>query len=215
MVRPPSRFVEGQGLAAVLVLVVALVNLRLPDELSAGPRWLLPVVELLLLVVLLVADWSDGERSTWSRPVALLLVGVLVVDGLMLTWLLLVSLVSTAPADAVTLLSTSAQVLMTNLVAFALLYWQWDRGGPGRRSAGATDRADFLFPQMTDADWAPEGWTPRLGDYLYTSFTAVVAFSPTDTMPLTHRAKLAMGVQAVVAVSVIVVTISRAINVLP
>lgn len=212
-----TRLVEGQLLATVLVLLVVVLRFRLREELTLQPMWLVPAVTLALLGVLLVSDWRDLEGRTWSRVVALVLVGLLAADSIWSSWLLVLNLVSTQPADAQQLIATSLQVLATNVVSFALLYWQLDRGGPAARERGVSTYPDFLFPQMTTEPGrhAPATWAPRLPDYLYTAFTAILAFSPTDTMPLTHRAKGLMTLQAVVAMLTLLVTLSRAINVLP
>jgi len=117
------------------------------------------------------------------------------------------------------LLGGGAAVFVTNIIVFGICYWTIDLGGPlGRAGTDARHPAsrypDFVFPQSEKPDLAPSGWQPRFPDYLYLSFTNVVAFSPTDTMPLTPRAKGLMAVQSVVALSTLVLVIARAVNVL-
>jgi hypothetical protein len=103
----------------------------------------------------------------------------------------------------------------TNLVIFSVWYWELDRGGPVRGAHGGKPMApDFLFPQMTDPRWKEPGWRPRFGDYLYVSLTNQTAFSPTDTMPLTYRAKLLMGVQGLASLITVGVIVARAVNIL-
>jgi len=105
-------------------------------------------------------------------------------------------------------------IWLTNLLIFALWYWEMDRGGPGLRSA-ARDRApDFLFPQMSDDRIEPRDWRPKFFDYFYVSLTNNTAFSPTDTMPLTPMTKAVMGVQSVVSLLTIGLIVSRAVNIL-
>ena len=106
-------------------------------------------------------------------------------------------------------------VLLTNVVTFALLYWQVDGGGPAGRVAEPAPFPDFQFPQTTRQGLAAPGWRPHFGDYLYVAFTNVVAFSPTDTLPLTLRVKGLMALQSVISLSVLVVVLSRVINILP
>jgi hypothetical protein len=65
-----------------------------------------------------------------------------------------------------------------------------------------------MSPQL-----APPGWRPRFIDYLYLGFTNATAFSPTDVMPLSPRAKIAMTVQAVVSLAILGLVIARAVNV--
>ena len=79
-----------------------------------------------------------------------------------------------------------------NVLMFALWYWEIDGGGPEQRRESDHQAADFLFPQqMVGLD---ENWAPHFFDYLYVAFTGSTAFSPTDTMPLSHRAKFLMMV---------------------
>ena len=87
-------------------------------------------------------------------------------------------------------------------------------GGPFARREGERPYPDFLFPQMTDPTNAKPGWRPTFVDYLYVSFTNVVAFSPTDTMPMARWAKLMMTVQALVSLSTVALVLARAVNVL-
>ena len=94
-----------------------------------------------------------------------------------------------APRTAVQLISSGALIWLTNVIIFGLWYWETDRGGPGVRAAGGRGAPDFLFPQMSDDRIEPRGWRPMFVDYLYVSLTNATAFSPTDTMPLSPRAK--------------------------
>ena len=95
---------------------------------------------------------------------------------------------------------------------FALWYWEIDGGGPERRRQAAHQLSDFLFPQqMGELD---ENWVPHFFDYLYVAFTGSTAFSPTDTMPLSHRAKFLMMVEAILALLLLSFVVSRAINII-
>jgi uncharacterized membrane protein len=105
-------------------------------------------------------------------------------------------------------------IWLTNFLIFALWYWELDRGGPGRRAAGHDGAPDLLFPQMSDDRIEPLHWRPTFVDYLYVSLTNATAFSPTDTMPLTHGAKSIMGLQSLVSLVTIGLIISRAVNIL-
>ena len=103
---------------------------------------------------------------------------------------------------------------VTNVLLFGLWYWQLDRGGPLERALEATHPPDFMFPQMSDPQWAPRAWRPGLIDYMYVSFTNSTAFSPTDSMPLSPAAKLLMGGQSVVALLTLALVVARAVNIL-
>ena len=112
------------------------------------------------------------------------------------------------------LLASGAAIWGTNIIAFALWYWELDRGGPAARALGHRPHPDFLFPQMTTPDVSDPDWEPRFADYLYVSFTNATAFSPTDTMPLSRWAKLAMMIQSVIALATVAMVLARAINIL-
>ena len=119
---------------------------------------------------------------------------------------------SSLTGDPKLLLFAGAKVWLTNNIAFALLYWQFDGGGPAERAYGLPRFPDFAFPQQSNPELAPPDWRPRFIDYLYVAFTTANAFSPTDTMPLSPWAKVAMAVQALVSFVLIGLVIARAIN---
>ena len=113
------------------------------------------------------------------------------------------------------LLASGASIWATNVIAFALWYWEFDRGGPVNRSLGTSRHPDLLFPQMAAPELSPPDWEPRFVDYFYLSFTNATAFSPTDVMPMARWAKLTMLVQSAVSLAVGVLVIARAVNILP
>jgi hypothetical protein len=63
-------------------------------------------------------------------------------------------------------------------------------------------------------DRASTAWRPRLLDYVYLSLTNSLAFSPTDAMPLSRRAKSLMGLESLISTVVVLFVIARAVNVL-
>ena len=83
---------------------------------------------------------------------------------------------------------------------------------PARWPSGRST-PDFQFPQDENAHLAAPGWAPRLKDYLYVALTNSIAFSPTDAMPLTHRAKLFMGVESLIAAVTVLIVAARAVNI--
>jgi uncharacterized membrane protein len=116
--------------------------------------------------------------------------------------------------DAAALLSTGASILLTNIIAFTLLFWEFDRGGPAARAAGREEHPDFLFAQMQAPDMADPDWEPTFVDYLYLAFTNSTAFSPTDTLPLSRWAKMAMLFESLVSLVTVALVVARAVNVL-
>jgi hypothetical protein len=178
-------------------------------------------MEVRLLVILLILNPVKLTRSTTAgRTANLVLLAAITIDNtasaVVLDYNILTGQVSN---DAALLLGSGAAVFITNIIVFGIWYWEIDLGGPFAR-AGVKERdpkrryPDFLFPQMDVSKLAPPDWEPRFLDYLYVSVTNVMAFSPTDTMPLTHRAKAMMTLQALVAVSTLALVFARAVNVL-
>jgi uncharacterized membrane protein len=171
-----------------------------------------------VLVVGLIA--ADPNRLTpESTDLRLLALAVIAVVGLVNTAslvLLIRTLVHGGFSDGATLLGSAAAVWLTNVVVFGLLYWELDRGGPlgrvGARPAPAYP--DLQFPQDSAPAGAPPDWRPAFVDYLFVSLTSSTAFSPTDTMPLSRRAKLLMGTQALVSLLTVGLVAARAVNVL-
>ena len=112
------------------------------------------------------------------------------------------------------LLVSGAVIWITNMIVFGVWYWEVDRGGPVGRANGTEQWPDFMFAQMASPDLAPPDWRPAFTDYAYLAFTNGIAFSPTDTMPMTRWAKVAMALQAVLSFSVVVLVVARAVNIL-
>ena len=112
------------------------------------------------------------------------------------------------------LLGEGLAVWSTNVLAFGLWYWIFDRGGPVGRLRPESPLPDFQFPQMENPGLAAPSWRPHFVDYLYLAFTNALAFSPTDAMPLSHTAKLLMLVESAISALTIVLVAARAVNIL-
>jgi hypothetical protein len=202
-------------IAVVLVFMSLNLAVRfwLPHDELVHVRWLVPALEAALLLVLVVSNPGNAEERQRLRRVSLLLVGLLVAAALWSTAMLVADLirgtgVSQAPDE---LLALAGVVWLGNNLAFALLYWLMDSGGPLGRGRLSTP-VDFAFPQHMNPELAPPGWRPAFLDYLHLGFTNATAFSPTDVMPLTHRAKFTMVVQSTVALALLGLVIARAVN---
>ena len=203
---------------AVLVFVALNISLRvwLPSDRTITVPWLLPATEVALLVVLVLADpTSDRRRARQLRRVAIVLVFLLLGAALWATAVLIDHLVAgdKQTSDGARLLASGSLVWLGNILAFSLLYWIFDSGGPRVRTNSPRQYPDFAFVQRQDPDLAPPGWRPIFVDYLYLGFCTNTAFSPTDVMPLARWAKLAMAVQSAVSLAVIGLVIARAVNV--
>ncbi|HZZ50688.1 MAG TPA: hypothetical protein VFE65_27680 [Pseudonocardia sp.] len=211
------RVSAGESRWTVVVAIVAAIALQvaLPDRLTMINRWVLPGLELTLLIALVIANPGRLDNESRAlRTASLALSGVLSVANAWSAVLLTNGLVSGKEgADAGQLLSTGAAIWLTNIIAFGLWYWQFDRGGPASRAHARKTRLDFQFPQMQDPGQHHE-WEPTFVDYLYLSFTNATAFSPTDVMPFSRWAKLTMLVQALVSLVTVALVIARAVNIL-
>jgi hypothetical protein len=201
----------------LVVATALLLDLFLPAKLTLGPSWLLPSVEAALLIVLVGASPHPQLRhSIVRRRVAIGLIGLVSAVNLFSLVLLVHYLVQGSKESGRSLIFSGIALWATNVLLFGLWFYELDRGGPVARAKGDEDYADFLFPQMSSegAKHSPPNWSPRLVDYLYTSFTNATAFSPTDTMPLTAAAKWLMSVQALASLMTIGLVVARAVNIL-
>jgi hypothetical protein len=211
---------------ALAVLVALVVYALMPSSLLFAPRLVVPAVEVLLLVALVATNPRRMTRETsWSRWMSTGLSAVVILTNLASLGLLISRLSSTHESGQHLLLG-AMQVWVTNVIGFALLFWELDRGGPvARRTKPRADMddADWRFSQDENDDTVAEvgrgsskasGWVPIFVDYLYVSVTNSSAFSPTDTMPLTSRAKVLMAVQASAALLTSLLLVARAVSAL-
>ncbi|MCU1462076.1 MAG: hypothetical protein JWO37_2151 [Acidimicrobiales bacterium] len=212
------RVTEGEPRWPVSIAIIAAIamQLALPKRLAFHPRYLLPALEFLLLVGLVIANPTRINReSARLRSASIMLIGVISVANVWSAARLVNGLVqshdtSTAPQ----LMVRGGAVWMTNVIVFALWYWELDRGGPVARAMAVRPLPDFLFPQMQSPELAPPDWEPAFVDYLYVSFTNATAFSPTDVLPLARWAKLTMMLQSGVSLITVALVIARAVNIL-
>ncbi|GHD93428.1 DUF1345 domain-containing protein [Streptomyces naganishii] len=206
---------ESRWAVTAAVLCAVALQLLLPRRLAFHPDWLLPALELLLLVALFPTFHPrTGRTTTLLRGGGLALAALVSLANGWSAVLLIRGLVrGTEGNDAGALLMAAAGIWLTNVIVFALWYWEWDRGGPAARAAGRAEYTDFLFPQMQSGDMTHPDWEPAFADYLYVSFTNATAFSPTDTMPLSRWAKLLMAAQASVSFLTIALVVARSVNI--
>ncbi|OLZ74736.1 hypothetical protein AV521_03885 [Streptomyces sp. IMTB 2501] len=214
--RQATRGEPRWTVTAVILVAVALQTI-LPHRLVLlHPSWALPALELALLAALVAGSPRRVEpRTRLLRYLGLTLAGVISVANGWAAARLVGDLVSGRGGDsAVPLLLTGGVIWLTNVIVFALWYWEWDRGGPMARVRGQHQYADFLFVQMQSPELAPSDWEPAFPDYLYLSFTNATAFSPTDVMPLSRWSKMLMMLQSSVSLVTVVLVVARAVNIL-
>jgi hypothetical protein len=200
--------------ALLAVLGVIALQLTLAERLSLGPNWIVPGLEFVLLVALQVsAPQRKPGEAKGLRVLTVCLVGLITLANASSLVLLIEFLLDGTKKSGESLFFNALSLWSTNVLAFALWYWELDRGGPARRRVNAR-HPDFLFTQMADAKFAAHGWYPHFLDYLFVSFTNATSFSPADTVPLTRWAKVLMMVQALVSLLTIALVASRAVNIL-
>jgi uncharacterized membrane protein len=212
------RHTRGERRWPSAVAIAAMIGLQafLPERLSAGPRWLLPVVEVGIIVALMLANPGRMERSSPAlRRLSLSLITLASLgNAWSVLWLVLDIVFGRDTGSAAQLLASGGNVWLINMLTFAVWYWEFDRGGPLERALGSHPDPDFLFPQMGTPDMAPKEWEPEFLDYLYLAFTNSTAFSPTDTLPFSRWAKAAMLLQSAISLITAALVVARAVNAL-
>jgi uncharacterized membrane protein len=217
----PNAETESNGeprLPLIVTLVIAtLIPVLLPDALLPGPRWLFPVVICVLMTAMLLLD--SGRIDNRARHLRWLRIGIaLVLAGSTTYATIALADVLIAGSAAITnsageLVRTGGLVWVALLITFAFVYWELDCGGPAERAHAERHMPDLAFPQDLNPTVAPPRWRPTFVDYLYLGLTNNLAFSPTDVMPLSHWAKLTMGLQSVASLLIIGLVIARAVNI--
>jgi hypothetical protein len=213
--------------AALAVVAAITLYALLPGRLLIGPRYVVPALEVLLFVPLLAANPHRMTRENGVlRRLSLGLVLLIAASNLYALVSLLRALLDGQTPKGSALVIGAGEIWFTNILVFALCFWELDRGGPVTRTQlgrGELPPADFRFPQDEDHDAIDEvasgssrqsGWLPGFIDYLYVSVTNSSAFSPTDTMPLSPRSKCLMAVESISAILLSVLVIARGVSLL-
>jgi hypothetical protein len=203
----PGRFISGSSASAFTVV-----------------RWVVPGLTVLMLAALVASvphgrlarslGWRGHRLHVTRRWLSLAAVALVSAANAASIVLLVHLLVNGAQANAALLLRAAVHLWVVNVLLFALWYWQLDGGGPAARPTCEPHGRDFLFPQQAEPSLLAGGWHPMFLDYLYVSFTNAAAFSPTDTMPLSRWAKMLMLVQSAMSLSLGVMVVARAVNIL-
>jgi hypothetical protein len=208
---------EPRWPALLALLAVSGITMALPASLTVGPRWLV----LVLVVVVLVPTVVSHRRGQHALNHVLGMgVNSLVTVAMVGSLALLIKALPTRQESPEALLGSAAALWVTNILVFASWYWRLDAGGPHQRElrTGHVDGA-FLFPQMTmetaaKAAAGASAWSPGFVDYLFLAFNTSTALSPTDAPVLSRWAKLLMMLQAMISLTIVVLLAARAVNIL-
>ena len=215
MAEPTAPTVHYEHKFPVLLAILGAfaLYLLLPESISLFPRWVVPIAGVFVLLPLIIMNPRRVSReTTWSRWLGIGFALALAAVKQYYVVVIVMQLVN-GLIDGPSILLTAFAVWITNVIAFSLVYWELDKGGPyARRIEGVRDEApqDFQFPQQQN----DTRWDPVFFDYAYFSLSNMMAFSPTDTMPLTLRAKGLMAYQALTGFVLLALVISRAVNIL-
>jgi uncharacterized membrane protein len=215
MTAPPKP--ERRWPVAVAIVLALGIYLFLPDPLPFVPSWVVPAALLAAYIPLVVINPRRlGRETTWSRGLALgIAIALAAVNQVYLVQI--VDQLLNGRGVGVTIVYVAAGVWSSNVIAFAVVFWEIDRGGPfARRFEGVRDDApmDFRFPQQDGSPGTDPHWQPEFFDYLYFSLSSMMAFSPTDVMPLTHRAKALMAYESLTGFVLLALVIARAVNII-
>ncbi|HET7827249.1 MAG TPA: hypothetical protein VFK97_00070 [Candidatus Saccharimonadales bacterium] len=200
--------------AQLVFLLAVLLQFTLPHQLRVGDRWTIAVIELILIGGIgISAPKRHISFKGFNRTIAVLLIGVISFANITSLWLVINGLLNGSNVPGKTLVTAAFAIFITNIIAFSLWYWELDSPGLTGVKKHDTD-PQFDFPQMESQLPHHKNWEPTYFDYLYLSVTNSTAFSPTDTMPITHFTKALMSVQALIALLTVVLVTARAVNIL-
>ena len=230
---PDSELGESPLWPTAAILSSAGLYVTLPGKFILGKtqagffgdiRWIVTGLTVVLLAALLLSvphgpvarmlGWGAGRMRIGRRVLALTMIGVLSAANAASIYLLVHVLVNGGQVVASPLLRAAVHLWCVNVLVFGLWYWQLDGGGPVQRRTTEIRARDFYFPQQTDPTLFGVEWQPTFLDYLYVSYTNAAAFSPTDTMPLSRWAKMLMLVQSAISLTLGLMVVARAVNIL-
>ena len=214
--RPIAPRVESRWPPAIALALSVIVLNVLPNHVVFLPVWISYVCCIAILAVMAtVAITGNAHWLRIERTLIMLLGAVYVVNtGAQLADMVGIIAIHPTRPSTYGLLSSAVGIWIENVVIFSMLFWQVDCGGPYGRTLNIQRGPDWEFPTLPSDGSRPD-WTPQYLDYLFLAYNTATAFSPTDALPYTHRAKTLMTVESAISLITLVVVVSRAINVLP
>ena len=216
----PAQVARGEHWwpVALAIVVAAFLHVALPAKYRVDPAWVVPAVLLALLAALISGDPGRIDRQkTWLRIVTGAVIAFLTAANLLAAIHLFHDILTKNKLyanNATGLLATGGVIWTTNVIAFALWYWDLDRGGAAARAHHPQANPAFIFPEMLHTQYVPAAWVPKFVDYLSLGFWTATAFSPADVSAIRPWAKLLMITEAAVSLGIVGLVIARAINIL-
>ena len=213
-----ARIGESRWPAAAAVLLTGALRIALPPQLrlnDAGPALFLVLFGLVIMTILTDRGRID-RQATRRRVLTVTPIALITIANGGSTVRLVYGILFAEPftQQARTLLAAGGVIWLTNVIAFALWYWDLDRGGAAARAHGSTTEPAFLFPEMLNPQHVRKGWCPTFVDYLHLSVNTAMAFSPTDVSAIKPWAKLTMMAEEMTSVAVGILVVARAVNIL-
>jgi len=213
-----NRHVPHDPVWHVQIAMVAAIGLQLalPDKFSVGTRYIIPLIEAVLLVALSFTTPKERIFKSLARRVNVILLIAISSAGNAYSLGIITNKLLTGGhlSNGRSLILASINIFVTNIILFGLWYWEMDGGGPGERQHIAKYEQDFLFPQHHSEDYKHPDWKPTFIDYLYVSSTNAMTFGPADTKPLSRRAKMLMLLQSVISLVTVALVAARAVGIL-
>jgi hypothetical protein len=208
---------EPRWQALLALCAVGATSLALPRWLSLGPRWLLPLIIVVLLVPTVFAHRTG--RHSLNHYLGIVING-LITGSLIGSVILLVTALPAQKEPPIALLRSAGTLWLSNVLVFGLWYWRLDGGGPNaRHTERVVGSRSFVFPQMQvekseQPAFGIDHWRPGFVDYLFIAFTTSSTFGPTDSPILKPWAKIFAMLQAIISLTIIALLVSRAVGVL-
>lgn len=202
---------------ALATLTAGVLHQFLPADFVLTPRWIFPAFLVVFLGVLIAGDPGliDRERPWLKVTTGLMITLIALVNAVTAIRLVRGILWSQTFETAGPLLAVGAIVWTTNIIIFALWFWNFDGGGaPARAAAHNRGAAAFVFPEMSNPRLVAPRWTPQFVDYLALSFNTATAFSPTDVSALRRSAKLLMIGESTISLALATLVVARAVNIM-
>ncbi len=209
---------ESRWPPALVILLVLFLIATLPGRVTALPVWV-SYLAALAVIVPMAAVGLTGGNTLWlgSERMIIILLATTYGANTIAELADMIGVITLHPSgnNAFSLLSSSVAIWVANVLTFSLLYWQIDKGGTYARASASKVKPDWVFPQPATPEDLPPNWRPLFLDYLYLGYNTATAFSPTDALPLTRRAKMLMMIESTISLLTMVIILSRAINIIP
>lgn len=220
-----SRRAANRWPAFIAIIVMLVIYAVTPQNMV--PRAVMIVIAVLIFIALIALNpVRTGAQSTIARWLAVILALLLMTSNLVDVVFIVGDLIAGKGLGPVVLLE-AFEVWVANVIAFSIVFWEIDRGGPVGRATllrSQLPAADFKFPQdderaavievSKDSSTSRANWRPGYIDYLYMALTNMMAFTPNDVVPLTARAKIFMGIQGLSGFVILALVIGRSVNIL-